>query len=102
MRAAIRETAWSGYMVLVKAMMASAVALSIAGATAQAADPVYAAPAGQTQASPTNPYLPYSYTRLPGPKASGSNWIPSSTPQPQPAPNSSGVSANYPRQGAGS
>jgi hypothetical protein len=60
-------------------MMVSTVALSIAGASAQAADPAYGVPANQTQAAPTNPSLPYSSTRLPGPKASPSNWIPSST-----------------------
>jgi hypothetical protein len=67
-------------MVLVKAMMVSTVALSIVVASAQAADPAYGVPTNQTRAAPTNPSLPYSSTRLPGPKAGGSNWIPSSTP----------------------
>jgi hypothetical protein len=68
-------------MALVKAVMAGGLALSIAGAAAQAADPGYTAPYGQTQAAPTNPTLPYSYTRLPGPKASDSNWIPPAAPR---------------------
>jgi hypothetical protein len=78
-------------MVLVKAVMVGAVALAIASAAVQAADPVYTAPNGQTQkAAPANPTLPYSYNRLPGPKVGPSNWIPS-TPHYQTSANPSGA-----------
>jgi hypothetical protein len=91
-------------MALVKAVMAGGLALSIAGAAAQAADPGYTAPYGQTQAAPTNPTLPYSYTRLPGPKASDSNWIPPAAPR-QSAARPTGTLPPYQpyqQQGAGS
>jgi hypothetical protein len=44
--------------------------------TANAADPAPTMPANPPQVA-ANPDIPYSYARLPGPKASGSNWIPS-------------------------
>ena len=77
-------------MGLIKAVMVGTVVLSFAGATAHAADPLSEAPTRQTQqAAPANPPIPYSYTRLPGPKAGPSTWIPSSRPD-QTSPNSSG------------
>jgi energy-converting hydrogenase Eha subunit F len=90
----IVEITWSGYMALVKAVMAGGLALSISGAAAHAADQVYPAPIGQTQAAPTYPTAPYSYGRLPGPKASGDNWIPPSAP-PQSASNPGGAYVPY-------
>ena len=84
-------------MALVKAVMAGGLALSIAGAAAQAADPVYAAPTGRTQPALTYPTAPYSYGRLPGPKASGDNWIPPTAP-PQSASNPGAAYVPYQQQ----
>ena len=88
-------------MALVKAVMAGGLALAIAGAAAQAADPAYTAPSGQTQAAPTYPTAPYSYGRLPGPKASGDNWIPPTAPR-QSAARPVGTLPPHHQQGAGS
>jgi hypothetical protein len=89
-------------MVLVKAVTLGAIVLSIACATAHAGDAAPAAPAGQAQVAPTNPTIPYSYTRLPGPKAGPSNWIPSSTPH-QASPNYNGNTGPnlFPQKSAG-
>jgi hypothetical protein len=81
-------------MAFAKTVIAGGLALSIVGAAAQAADPGYIAPTGQPQAAPAYPTPtgqpqaapayptpPQSYGRLPGPKPSGSNWIPPSPPR---------------------
>jgi hypothetical protein len=72
-------------MKLVKPAILGAVFASAIGVTAYAADPVpayqAASPQIATQATPpqiaANPGLPYSSTRMPGPKPGPSNWIPS-------------------------
>jgi hypothetical protein len=88
-------------MVLAKAVMVGAVFAISAICAANAADPAYPAATGQTQAAPTNPAIPYSYTRLPGPKAGPSNWIPSTHPD-QTMPSSGGYrTVPYSQNGAG-
>jgi hypothetical protein len=54
--------------------MALAVTFAVAG---NAAEPAYTTPANPPQIA-TNPGLPYSSARTPGPKAGPSNWLPSS------------------------
>ena len=66
---------WSGLMKLLKAAILSAALVSIVAVAANAADPVPTTPANPQIA--TNPGLPYSSTRYPGPKTGPSNWIPS-------------------------
>ena len=63
-------------MKLVKPAILGAVLASAIGATAYAADPVPTYQANPPQIA-TNPNLPYSSTRTPGPKVGPSNWIPS-------------------------
>ena len=65
-------------MVSFKIAVLSAAALAMGAVAAKAEDLSYSAPARQVQAPPSNSGIPYSYARLPGPKASPSNWIPSS------------------------
>jgi hypothetical protein len=72
-------------MKLLKPAILGAVLTSAVGVAAYAADPMPAyqanPPQVATQATPpqvaTNPGLPYSSTRMPGPKPGPSNWIPS-------------------------
>jgi hypothetical protein len=63
-------------MKLSKAMILSVVLSSFAVFAAKAADPASTTPAIPPQVA-ANPEVPYSYTRMPGPKAGPSNWIPS-------------------------
>jgi len=63
-------------MKLLKAAIFSAALVSIVTVAANAADPVPTTPANPPQVA-TNPGLPYSSTRTPGPKVGPSNWIPS-------------------------
>jgi hypothetical protein len=87
------STIWVGetwLMKMFKSTVLGAALASVAVISAYAADP---SPATQTQAYPpqvaTNPGLPYSPTRVPGPKAGPSGWIPSPNSQaPAVAPNS--------------
>ena len=63
-------------MKLLKAMILSVVLFSFAVFAAKAADLASTIPAIPPQVA-ANPEVPYSYTRMPGPKAGPSNWIPS-------------------------
>lgn len=88
-------------MVLAKAVMVSAVFAIAAISAANAADPAYPAATGQTQAAPANPAIPHSYTRLPGPKAGPSNWIPSAHPDQTITNSNRDTTHPYSQQGAG-
>ena len=71
--------------------MAAAMSVSVSAYAAEQEAP------SATYASPpqvaTNPNLPYSAARTPGPKAAPNNWIPSSNPTA--TPNSGTESGNY-------
>lgn len=89
----------------VKRALLSAVFVSTAAALANAAGPMQTTAGYQPQvATNAYPYYSYSYGRLPGPKASGDNWIPSpyaSAPAATTAPNYYGGNSYYPGQGFG-
>jgi hypothetical protein len=89
-------------MKLFKAAMLSATLVSAVSVAAYAADPVSSAPANPPQIA-TNPSLPYSYARTPGPKTGPSTWIPStsSTSQPTTTPNTAGEGGYYSGKGFG-
>jgi hypothetical protein len=63
-------------MKLLNAMILSAVLLCSVVLTAKAADPSSTTSAIPPQVA-ANPGIPYSSSRMPGPKAGPSNWIPS-------------------------
>ena len=72
-------------MPFIKATTLSALILSAAAVTATAQDDPAGGPAARPQLA-VNPGVPYSPTRMPGPKVGPTTWIPSAAATARPAP----------------
>jgi hypothetical protein len=73
--------------------MVGAMSVSVCAYAAEQETP--AAPNANPPQVATNPNVPYSAARTPGPKAAPSNWIPSANPTATPTPNSTTESGSY-------